>query len=335
MGRRTLFLLQILFALVSARSAVAPSTSVRRSDESQSMLVDDGRGDDSQTVLVVNSKKADGGSWKSQMLFTERMIAGSCARGVAQSILHPIDVLRTRLQAKGVSMSWTPQTFIKGLAPQFFLAFPAGAIQFAAYEWAQEKFAEMQVTGAFSEVMCGAFGALGASIIRVPQEVLKQRVQADIYPNCIKGFQMLMKADGPMGLYKGYFATISRDVPWNALSFMFFAQAKDLFAKIQGRAPGNEENLVLGAMSGMLAAIIMTPVDVVKTRLMTGGASGGIVATFNAIIRDEGAATLMKGVVPRVAFLAPMAALTLSLYEGFGKALVSQRTGIPVSELAD
>ena len=77
----------------------------------------------------------------------------------------------------------------------------------------------------------------------------------------------------------------------------------------------------------------MTPVDVVKTRLMTGGAEGGIIGTFSAILKEEGAATLMKGVVPRVCFLAPLAALTLSLYEGFGKQLVSQRTGVPVAEL--
>ena len=37
--------------------------------------------------------------------------------------------------------------------------------------------------------------------------------------------------------------------------------------------------------------------------------------------------------VPRVMFLAPLPALTLSLYEGFAKQLVSQRTGIPVAEL--
>lgn len=28
---------------------------------------------------------------------------------------------------------------------------------------------------------------------------------------------------------------------------------------------------------------------------MTGGATGGIVGTFNAILKEEGAATLMKG----------------------------------------
>ena len=308
-------------------------------------------------------------SWKNQMLFRERLIAGSSARGVAQTVLHPIDVARTRLQAKGVALQFTPQTFVKGITPQFLLAFPAGAMQFAAYEWCKDIFAKAKMAGALPEVVSGALGALGASVVRVPQEVLKQRVQADIYPNAFQGTITLLKADGPMGLYKGYFATISRDVPWNALSFMFFAQAKSLYKVAFGRASTNEENLLLGALSGMTAAVIMTPgvmmntamvntavmttalmqrrgatgggaigggdggagggagerirprallrnvvhsacllpsrvcrvsVDVVKTRLMTGGASGGIVATFSAVLKEEGAGTLMKGVVRAV-----------------------------------
>jgi solute carrier family 25 S-adenosylmethionine transporter 26 len=278
----------------------------------------------------VETPKTD---WKSQMLFRERMIAGAGARGVAQTLLHPIDVARTRLQAKGVQMVFTPKTFVKGLLPQFALAFPAGASQFACYEWAKEQFGKLEMKGAFPEVVCGAFGALGASVIRVPQEVLKQRVQADIYPNAISGLQQIMKSEGVSGLYKGYFATISRDVPWNALSFMFFAQAKDTWKKVTGRAPNAEENLALGAAAGMTAAVIMTPVDVVKTRLMTGGAAGGIVGTFTGILEKEGPAVLMKGVVPRCMFLAPLAGLTLSFYESFAKQLVSLRTGVPAAEL--
>ena len=43
----------------------------------------------------------------------------------------------------------------------------------------------------------------------------------------------------------------------------------------------------------------------------------------------------MKGVLPRVAFLAPLAALTLGLYDTFGKQLVSQRTGVPIEQLVN
>ena len=69
--------------------------------------------------------------------------------------------------------------------------------------------------------MSGAIGALGASIVRVPQEVLKQRVQADIYPNAAVGFVKMVQENGVGAFYKGYVATVSRDVPWNALSFMY------------------------------------------------------------------------------------------------------------------
>ena len=277
--------------------------------------------------------KKSSSSWKSHMTFVDRMAAGAASRGVAQTLLHPIDVARTRIQAKGVALTLTPQTFVKGVGPQFVLAFPAGALQFASYEFCKAKAAVVGITGGTAEVLCGAAGALAASIVRVPQEVLKQRVQADIYPNAAVGLARIMKESGPAGLYKGYFATISRDVPWNALSFMFFAQAKQAFASITGKTPSTEQNLALGAASGMLAAIIMTPVDVVKTRLMTGGATGGIVGVMQTIITEEGAATLMKGVLPRVAFLAPLAAMTLSFYEGFGKAIVSKKLGVPASEL--
>ena len=173
--------------------------------------------------------------------------------------------------------------------------------------------------------MSGAIGALGASVVRVPQEVLKQRVQADIYPNAAVGFVKMVQENGVGAFYKGYVATVSRDVPWNALSFMFFAQAKSIFKKVTGDAPTTDQNLALGALSGMTAAIIMTPIDVVKTRLMTGQATGGIPGVLSQIVREEGAATLMKGVVPRVAFLAPLAALTLSFYEAIGNELVRAR----------
>jgi hypothetical protein len=141
--------------------------------------------------------------WKSKMLFREQLIAGSAARGCAQTCLHPIDVMRTRLQVKGLTSKLTPGLFAKGVAPQFFLAFPAGALQFAAYEWCKARFAELNMRGSLSEVACGAAGALAASVIRVPQEVLKQRCQADIYPNALAGFKTLITTEGPKGFYKG------------------------------------------------------------------------------------------------------------------------------------
>ena len=91
-----------------------------------------------------------------QLLFHERLIAGAGARGIAQTCLHPIDVVRTRVQAKGVSLNLSPQTFLKGVAPQFFLAFPAGALQFAAYEFSKATCAALDMVGAPAAVRAAA-----------------------------------------------------------------------------------------------------------------------------------------------------------------------------------
>ena len=258
---------------------------------------------------------------------TDKLVAGGTARAASQLIMYPADALRTLAQTRAGSKTLSElgaKTLVSGCFTTSGFAYFIGALQFGVFG------ATAAALGPVGASMCGAVASCAVS---VPQEVIKQRVQADIYPNALVGVSKCFATDGIAGFYKGYFATVSRDVPWNALSFMFFAQAKKAYKLFTGRTPEGQENLMLGAAAGMTAAVIMTPIDVVKTRLMTGGASGGIVGVMKSIIADEGAATLMKGVLPRVAFLAPLAALTLSLYEVFGKMLVSSRLEIASSEL--
>lgn len=256
------------------------------------------------------------------LTFMEKMFAGAIARGVAQTVLHPVDVVRTRLQARDVVRNWRPEVFIKGVIPQITLAIPAGAIQFVAFEAAKEKLMRWFPDSKVNELRilaAGAIGALAAATCRIPQEVLKQRVQADVFPNVFVAVRETIRMDGIAGLYNGWLATISRDVPWNALSFMFHGQGKRIFKSAKGRDPANDENLAIAGVAGAIAAIIMTPIDVVKTRIMTQRAGAaqysGIVGTLRKIVAEEGAGTLMKGVIPRVVFLAPLAGVTFSVYE--------------------
>lgn len=261
------------------------------------------------------------------LTFGEKMAAGAIARCLAQTVLHPVDVVRTRLQARDIASSWKPGVFAKGVIPQISLAIPAGAIQFLAFEAAKEKLADLFPGEKLSQVrvlVAGALGALAAASFRIPQEVLKQRIQADIYPNLMVALKETIGKQGITSLYKGSVATISRDVPWNALSFLFHAQGKRIFQQVKGRAPENDENLAVAGVAGAIAAIIMTPVDVVKTRIMTQRAGAavqysGIVGTLRKIVAEEGAGTLMKGVLPRIVFLAPLAGITFSVYEAVAK----------------
>ncbi|KAI0567738.1 solute carrier protein [Gracilaria domingensis] len=257
-----------------------------------------------------------------QLTFQEKMLAGAIARGIAQTILHPVDVMRTRLQARNVNTPLRPSVFFKGVIPQIVLALPAGALQFVAFESAKDKLKDLIPDENLSQtriLLAGAFGALVAATCRIPQEVLKQPLQAEIYPNVFVVLRETVGKSGIGALYKGSIATISRDIPWNALSFMFHGQGKKIFKSSKGRDPATDENLVLAGIAGAVAAIIMTPIDVVKTRIMTQRAGSavysGVVGTLQKIVREEGAGTLMKGVIPRIVFLAPLAGITFSVYE--------------------
>eukprot|EP00178_Gracilaria_changii_P016622 TRINITY_DN47881_c0_g1_i1.p1 TRINITY_DN47881_c0_g1~~TRINITY_DN47881_c0_g1_i1.p1 ORF type:complete len:358 (+),score=59.62 TRINITY_DN47881_c0_g1_i1:1508-2581(+) len=270
-----------------------------------------------------------------QLTFQEKMLAGAIARGVAQTILHPVDVMRTRLQARNVNTPLRPSVFFKGVIPQIVLAIPAGALQFLAFESAKDKLGTLIPDENLSQtriLLAGAFGALIAATCRIPQEVLKQPLQAEIYPNVFVALKETVGKSGIGALYKGSVATISRDIPWNALSFMFHGQGKKMFKSVNARDPANDENLAIAGVAGALAAIMLTPIDVVKTRIMTQRAGtavySGVIGTLKKIVREEGAATLMKGVIPRVVFLAPLAGITFSVYEAVAANIKKRKTEV-------
>ena len=80
---------------------------------------------------------------------------------------------------------------------------------------------------------------------------------------------------------------------------MFFP----LFANLKTAFDGNNSMLGLfcaGALAGSSAAGVVTPCDVVKTRLQVAGSTyKGVGDAFTRILREEGAAALFKGVQVR------------------------------------
>lgn len=83
------------------------------------------------------------------------------------------------------------------------------------------------------------------------------------------------------------------------------------------------ETVAVGALSGGLAAVVTTPFDVMKTRMMT--APQGIPISMQmiafSILRKEGPLGLFKGAVPRFFWIAPLGAMNFAGYELAKKAM--------------
>lgn len=83
------------------------------------------------------------------------------------------------------------------------------------------------------------------------------------------------------------------------------------------------ETVVVGALSGGLAAVITTPFDVMKTRMMTApqGVPVSMQMVAFSILRQEGPLGLFKGAVPRFFWIAPLGAMNFAGYELAKKAM--------------
>ncbi|KJE97291.1 substrate carrier family protein [Capsaspora owczarzaki ATCC 30864] len=74
-------------------------------------------------------------------------------------------------------------------------------------------------------------------------------------------------------------------------------------------------HILSGAGSGAVAALVTTPLDVIKTRMQVSSQTRGLRATFLQIVRTEGALKLYSGLSPTLMGLLPNWAIYFTTYE--------------------
>ncbi|EKX46171.1 hypothetical protein GUITHDRAFT_138301 [Guillardia theta CCMP2712] len=173
-----------------------------------------------------------------KLSFHEEMIAGALARAAAQCVMYPADVLKTLAQTRrsGGSPptlgSITKAQLLKGSLTTSVLALPAGAIQFSVFRLLKDEGRELAppwISTASIELMAAAVAAVAACVVQTPQEVIKQRMQAGIYPSFMQGVASLLRSEGLRGFYTGFLPTVARNTPTVCISFTGFARLKEAY----------------------------------------------------------------------------------------------------------
>lgn len=140
----------------------------------------------------------------------------------------------------------------------------------------------MHIEKQLTFIHTGFLGDLAASIVYVPSEVLKTRLQLQgrynnpyfksgyNYRGTVDAARVIVRTEGFLELFSGYKATLYRDLPFSALQFMFYEQFL-AWARAwkDGKDIGIPLEFATGAAGGGLAGVITCPLDVVKTRLQT------------------------------------------------------------------
>ena len=66
--------------------------------------------------------------------------------------------------------------------------------------------------------------------VRIPCEVLKQRLQAGLFDNVGDALIGTWKQDGPQGFFRGTGATLCREVPFYVAGMAIYEEAKKVIA---------------------------------------------------------------------------------------------------------
>lgn len=273
------------------------------------------------------------------------LLAGAVAGFTVDAVLFPLDTLKTRLQmsAESASRKALFKGIYNGFAPAVAASAPAAAAFFGTYDYVKRVLAasskdESGKWAPLQHMAAAAAGDVASSTVRVPFEVVKQRLQSGLNKSSAEAIKHIFAKQGVPGFFAGYGSLVLRELPFDAIQFPLYEFLKTKWAKrTQSGKLETWQSSLCGSAAGGVAAAVTTPLDVVKTRLMTqdmsAAAAGGlkykgIVHGLKRIVAEEGAGALLSGIAPRVLWISAGGAIFFGSYEAARKALLPKFSGL-------
>jgi len=286
----------------------------------------------------------------------EMAAAGAISTAFGVTIMHPVDTIKTLQQSTegmGLNMIVAANKIIKkggfgalysGLGPYVTSDGCAGALKFATYEtlkkWIKKNVDEEHYGKALYLAAAAAF--LASSVVLVPGELLKQRLQMGQISSVRQGVPFILKNEGILGLFAGYSGVCLRDIPYTMLELGIYDNLKDFIVKMKNRnaADGEEksggqlEEILAAAISGGITGLCTAPLDNIKTKLMVEKGFNGFFDCVAKTAKANGISSLFAGSVARIAWLMPFTAIYLPVYEILKRKIAEAPTLVPASPLS-
>lgn len=184
-----------------------------------------------------------------------------------------------------------------------------------------------RTTPLWKKIVAGATaGALGSGIAN-PTDLVKVRMQAQgtgtaghHYRNMWQAFAQIYRAEGVRGLYKGVGPTTQRATLLTASQLASYDHIKHSLLALQWLHfhEGIVTHFTASMLAGFIAAVVTSPVDVIKTRIMNQRGHQLYTSTLDCALktlRTEGPLGLYKGFVPNWLRIGPHTVVTFIVFE--------------------
>lgn len=179
---------------------------------------------------------------------------------------------------------------------------------------------------------------MASCMVLAPAEVIKQNAQMmreyqahSSQSPSLKVFRDLLNQGTSKRLFTGYTALIARNLPLTALQFPAFEQIRAVLWVRRRKHRSHQDDglletgLIAGASAasaGSLAALLTTPSDVVKTRMMLSVGNNKLNSSKQTfwtvakdVVRERGVSGLFRGGLLRSAWTAIGSGLYLGTYD--------------------
>ena len=198
--------------------------------------------------------------------------AGAVAGLFAETMMHPLDTLNTRLKlqstqanrsllvvARSVFQYEGLRGFFGGVTATLLCALPSTGLYFGVYELVKENGSrrvdeEMEPA---VHLVAGGLSELAASFIVVPFEVVKSRLQLGTNPalctggavtkvtnynSALGGLYTIGKTEGLKGVYAGYKPSVTSDCLYSAIQFALYEQIQKVVRRRRVEEGGNPDS---------------------------------------------------------------------------------------------
>ncbi|KAL9542233.1 hypothetical protein MBANPS3_008719 [Mucor bainieri] len=269
---------------------------------------------------------------------------GGAASCVAAVVVHPFDLTKVRLQnTKGSMNHGMFSTMVKIAQTEGFFKLYAGlsasilrqatysTVRFGVYEKLKDyiQSTTQQKANVGQLLICSSVaGALGGACGN-PGDVINVRMQNDgqlppqqrrNYKHAIDGIIRISKEEGTTALFRGLGPNINRAILMTSSQCVSYDMFKGILLNHTPMQDGIGLHLTSSILAGLVATTVCSPVDVIKTRIMsasTGDHRMSATSIMKQMFKSEGIKSFFKGWTPAFIRLGPQTIITFVVLEQF------------------
>lgn len=244
-----------------------------------------------------------------------QLVAGGAAGCVEVSIMHPLDLVKTRFQIQSMPIKGMESqhyngiadcmkkmyrsegllSFWKGILPPILAETPKRAWKFFTFAQFQTMLKPLNSGGPDAKTtplifsLAGLGSGVTEAILVNPFEVVKVKMQSSRAhtseaPKTFSVAREIIKEDGYFGrkggngglLNKGITGTMGRNGVFNMVYFGFYHSVKTHFPAYSDPTAEFARKVLIGFTAGTLACFVNIPFDVAKSRIQGPQPVGGI-----------------------------------------------------------